>query len=163
MSASMLLQAWGDTLVTTAALVLLVLLIRKPFARHFGPRLAYTLWLVPALRLVLPPLPFGEPIAIDPAAALASSGAAYLVPVDAMGASPASAAAPLWSFADLLPVLFAIWAAGFAAVLVAAMLSHRRFLRTILNEAVTLEPIGTIRLVMTDAVDGPVAFGLLHR
>ena len=32
-----------------------------------------------------------------------------------------------------------------------------------LVEAVELEPIGTIRLVMTDAVDGPVAFGLWHR
>ena len=161
MSAAMLLQAWADTLVTTAALVLLVLLIRKPFARHFGPRLAYTLWLVPALRLALPPLPFGDPVVVETAAALQPSDAAYLIPLDAMAAAPA--AAPLWTSADLLPILFAVWAVGVATVLVAAMLSHRRFLRTVLGEAVKLEPIGTIRLVMTDAVDGPVAFGLLHR
>ena len=61
MSAEMVMQAWGDTMVTTAALVLAVLMIRKPFARHFGPQLTYMLWLVPALRLVLPPLPFAEP------------------------------------------------------------------------------------------------------
>lgn len=160
MTAAMLLQAWGDTLVTTAALVLLVLLIRKPFARHFGPRLTYALWLIPALRLALPPLPFGQPVMIDSAAL--PSHAAYLVPVDGLAAA-APATAPLWTLADLLPILFAVWAAGVATVLVAAMLSHRRFRRTVLDEAVTLEPIGTIRLVMTDAVDGPVAFGLLHR
>ncbi|MBL0916602.1 MAG: hypothetical protein IBJ13_14180, partial [Sphingopyxis sp.] len=55
MSAAMILQVWGDTMVTTAALVLAILLIRKPFARHFGPQLTYMLWLVPALRLFLPP------------------------------------------------------------------------------------------------------------
>ena len=61
MSAATWIEVWGDTMLTTALLVLAVLLIRKPFARHFGPRLAYSLWLIPALRLVLPPLPFAEP------------------------------------------------------------------------------------------------------
>lgn len=161
MTAAMLLEVWADTLVTTAALVLLVLLIRKPFARHFGPRLTYALWIVPALRLALPPLPFGEPVVTDSVAAQSSADAAYLVPVDALAATPATAS--FWSVTDLLPVLFALWAVGVATVLVAAMLSHRRFRQTVLGEAVMLEPIGTIRLVMTDAVDGPVAFGLLHR
>ena len=64
MSADLIMQAWGDTMVATALLVLAVLLIRKPFARHFGPGLTYALWLVPALRLVLPPLPFAEPVTV---------------------------------------------------------------------------------------------------
>src|SRR3546814_12789858 len=62
MSAAMLIEAWGDTMLTTALLVLAVLLIRKPFARHFGARLTYSLWLIPALRLILPPLPFADPV-----------------------------------------------------------------------------------------------------
>src|SRR3546814_17572273 len=37
MSAAMLLQAWGDTLLTTGLLVAALLLIRKPFARAFAP------------------------------------------------------------------------------------------------------------------------------
>jgi len=155
----MLLQAWADTLVTTGILVLLVLIVRKPFARHFGPRLTYALWAVPALRLVLPPLPFADPVVVmpEPAAEMA-----VVVPVGLPVAAPA-AAEPLWSFADLIPFFFALWAAGMIAVLVTAMISHGRFRREVLGEAVELEPIGKIRLVMSDAVDGPVAFGLWQR
>jgi len=156
MSAAMLMQLWGDTMLTTALLVLAVLLVRKPFARHFGPRLTYTLWLIPALRLVLPPLPFAEPVAATP-----DTGAILLVPVDATTAVPA--AAPVWSLVDAAPYLFILWAMGMAAVIVMALLSHHRFRAAVLTEAVELEPIGTIRLVMTDMVDGPVAFGLWRR
>ena len=160
MSVDMILQVWGDTMVTTAALVLAVLVIRKPFARHFGPHLTYMLWLVPALRMVLPPLPFADPA--QPAPMLPANEALYLVPVDALTETPVPAAAP-WSFADFLPHVFALWAAGVAFVLVAAWISHRRFRRAVLAEGVELEPIGRVRLVMTGAVDGPVAFGLARR
>ncbi|WP_218667989.1 M56 family metallopeptidase, partial [Sphingopyxis sp. KK2] len=169
MSAAMFFQAWGDTLVTTAALVLVILLIRKPFARHFGPGLTYALWVVPALRLLLPPLPFAQPDAVPVAASAVPASAepavelVMLAPVDSVAAVPATPAVPLLSLAELMPILFALWAAGMVAVLVAAMVSHHRFRRSVLTGAVTLEPIGTIRLVMTEAVDGPVAFGLWRR
>lgn len=163
MSAATWMQVWGDTMLTTALLVLAVLLIRKPFARHFGPRLAYSLWLIPALRLVLPPLPFAAPVAAPEPAVI--GGEAMLIAVD-MPATPV-AAAPAWSppfaVADAMPFLFALWAMGMTAVLAMALFSHRRFRDAVLTGAVELEPIGTIRLVMTDAVDGPVAFGLWRR
>lgn len=155
----MLLQAWADTLVTTGLLVLLILIVRKPFARHFGPRLTYALWAVPALRLVLPPLPFADPVVIMPEPA---ADMAVMVPVGLPVAAPV-AAEPFWSLAELVPLFFALWAAGMVAVIVTAMVSHRRFRRAVLGDAVELEPIGTIRLVMSDAVDGPVAFGLWQR
>ncbi len=160
MSAAMLLQAWADTLVTTGILVLLILIVRKPFARHFGPRLTYALWAVPALRLVLPPLPFADPVVVTPEPA---AEIAVFVPTGLPVAAPAPVAEPLWSFAELVPFVFAFWAAGMIAVLAMAMVSHQRFRRAVLNEAVELEPIGKIRLVMSDAVDGPVAFGLWQR
>jgi beta-lactamase regulating signal transducer with metallopeptidase domain len=153
----MMIEAWGDTMLTTALLVLAVLLVRKPFARHFGPRLTYTLWLVPALRLILPPLPFA-----DPAVVPAETAAALWVPVEAVPAA-ATTAEPLWSLAEAMPLLFALWAAGAVAVLASALFAHRRFRRAVLLGGVELEPVGTVRLVMTDAVDGPVAFGLLRR
>ena len=160
MSAATLLQAWADTLVTTGLLVLLVLIVRKPFARQFGPRLTYALWAVPALRLVLPPLPFADPVVVVPEAAVET---AVMVPAGLPVAASAPAAEPLWSLADLVPIFFLLWAMGMAGVLVAAMVSHARFRREVLGDAVELEPVGGIRLVMSDAVDGPVAFGLWRR
>ena len=42
------------TLLATSALIVLVLLIREPVRRHFGARVAYGLWLIPAARLLMP-------------------------------------------------------------------------------------------------------------
>ena len=49
-----------EAILTTAAvsaLVLFVLLIRKPFARRYGAKAAYLLWVLPLARFVTPPLP----------------------------------------------------------------------------------------------------------
>src|SRR3546814_9106859 len=45
-----------DTLVMTGALLALVLLVRRPVCRWFGPNAAYALWALPMIRLALPPL-----------------------------------------------------------------------------------------------------------
>ncbi|WP_447764552.1 M56 family metallopeptidase [Sphingopyxis panaciterrae] len=163
MNAAMLIEAWGDTMLTTAVLVLMVLLVRKPFARHFGPRLTYALWLVPALRLVLPPLPFADPPIVPVEIVPVEVPATVWAPVKAIPAAASATTEPLWSLADAMPLFFALWAAGAIAVLAGALLAHRRFRRAVLGSGVELEPIGTIRLVMSEAVDGPVAFGLLRR
>src|SRR3546814_12552114 len=63
-----------------------------------------------------------------------------------------------WGPFDLMSLAFGAWVAGMIAVLVAALVADRRFRQAVLEDAVELEPIGSIRLVMTDAVDGPVAF-----
>ncbi|WP_447751596.1 M56 family metallopeptidase [Sphingopyxis fribergensis] len=160
MSAATLLQLWGDTMLTTALLVVAILLVRKPFARHFGPRLTYSLWLIPALRLVLPPLPFADPAPV--AVAIPAPAAGTAVPI-ALDVTSAMSQSPAWTLADAVPWLFLLWAAGVVMVLAMALLSHHRFRAAVLAEAVELEPIGSIRLVMTDVVDGPVAFGLWWR
>src|SRR5688500_8133482 len=108
MSAAMLLQAWADTLGTTGIVVLLILIVRQPFARHGGLRLTYALWAVPALRLVLPPLPFADPVVITPEPV---AEMAVMVPVGLPVAAPTSTE-PLWSLADMIPFAFALWAAG---------------------------------------------------
>jgi len=52
-----LIQEAGRTSLAVGVLVLLVLLIRRPFARQFGAKAAYMLWAVPLVRFVMPPLP----------------------------------------------------------------------------------------------------------
>ncbi|WP_301749302.1 M56 family metallopeptidase [uncultured Erythrobacter sp.] len=44
------------TLAWTGVLIALVLMLRRPVTKHFGPEAAYALWAVPAARLILPPL-----------------------------------------------------------------------------------------------------------
>ena len=46
-----------ETLVGVSLMIALILLVRRSVARQFGAGVAYTLWLIPAARLVLPPLP----------------------------------------------------------------------------------------------------------
>ena len=46
-----------QTTLSVSLLIILVLLIRRPFARAFGAKAAYLLWLAPAARLALAPLP----------------------------------------------------------------------------------------------------------
>ena len=51
------LSDWAvDTAIWTGALIVAVLLLRRPVARLFGPRVAYALWLLPLMRFVLPPI-----------------------------------------------------------------------------------------------------------
>src|SRR5690606_21592659 len=131
-------------------------------------RLTYALWALPALRLILPPLPFADPVSAPipvPASPPAEILLINMAEVTGTGtpAMPLAPAAPLWSLDALMPWLCGLWAAGLVAVIAAAMLSHRRFRRDVLSGAVALEPIGNIRLVMSEAVDGPVAFGLWRR
>ena len=56
----------AQTLFSSTLLMLLVLALRRPVARLFGARMAYALWALPLLRMLMPPLPgWTSPIAID--------------------------------------------------------------------------------------------------
>ena len=46
-----------QTSLAVAILFALVLIVRRPFARSFGAKAAYALWLLPVARLFMPPLP----------------------------------------------------------------------------------------------------------
>ncbi len=48
-----------QTSLAVGILFFIVLLVRRPFARQFGAKAAYALWLVPLARLFMPPLPAG--------------------------------------------------------------------------------------------------------
>ena len=54
-----------DTLLGVTLLMLLVLAVRRPVARFFGAGWAYALWLLPPMRLLLPPLPLPQLAARD--------------------------------------------------------------------------------------------------
>ena len=94
----------GETSLAVSILILLVLIIRKPFAKAFGARAAYALWLAPAARPFLPELKLLQ--APEPVAHLA------------FGAQPS-----VWTFETAAPLMAAppsydVWSLTAAAALV---------------------------------------------
>lgn len=137
--------------MAVSALLLVVLAIRRPVAHLFGANWAYTLWLLPALRLVLPPLP--KFIEDTPLTVMIAVG-------EATAPLPVSAGPGQW-----VPVLLALWAGGAVVFFLWQLATYRLFLRRIANGARAacspfFEGVATLA---SAAVDGPVAVGLLDR
>ncbi|NJC33808.1 beta-lactamase regulating signal transducer with metallopeptidase domain [Sphingomonas jejuensis] len=148
------MSAWIiETLIATSVLMLLVLAIRGPVAQRFGPRVAYALWLMPALRMIAPPLPAG---AIE--TPLASLAASELVVLDLGGAVPVATAAPIpWG-----AMLVAVWLGGAALFLLWHLIAYRRFMARALNGARELPMLDRrgIEVCASPAVPGPFAAGI---
>lgn len=138
-----------DTFVWTSALIALVLVLRRPVARHFGPQVAYALWALPLLRLLMPPLVL--PASYAPAVADPAGGAVLVVLGDAPAAEPGLALSDL-----LLP----LWLGGALLFLVWRVAEYLRMRRELLAEARPMGEAGDVRLVETPEVASPVAFGL---
>lgn len=144
-----------DTFVWTGCLIAAVLLLRGPVARHFGAQVAYALWALPLVRLLLPPLVL--PASLAPAPELP-------VPAGAMAAEPLLVlpvdTAPIAATFDWTPILLALWLGG-ALAFVAWRWHHYRAMRAdLLADARPVGHVGRVRLVETPAVDAPVAFGV---
>ncbi len=144
-----------DTFVWTGCLIALVLVLRRPVARHFGPQVAYALWALPLLRLVMPPLVL--PASFAPAQALPVPGAAPAEPLLVLASfSVEQAAAGI----DWAAVLFSVWLGGTLAFLAWRAVQYRKMRVDLLAEARPVGEVGRIRLVETPAVSAPVAFGV---
>jgi beta-lactamase regulating signal transducer with metallopeptidase domain len=145
------------TLLATSALVGLVLLVREPVRRRFGSRVTYGLWLIPAARLLMPTLtttvertvayqPPGPP-AIGEPLLLATVAEPSLL--ERLGGWPSL----------LLAVLLIVAAALFSS----RMIAFHRDRRAILASGTEIARIGTVRVVRSPEIAGPVAFGILDR
>ena len=146
-----------DTLLGVTVLMLIVLAVRRPVARYFGAGWAYALWLLPPMRLLLPPLPLPQiapDIALPPAAA-------FIPALGGVTASlPAEAGPGQW-----VPFMLALWAGGAVTFLLWHWLEYRAFLKSLKHEARTGDPPswGGIPTLATGAVDGPLAIGIFER
>ena len=151
------------TLLATSGLILLVLLVREPVRRHFGARVAYGLWLIPASRLLMPTLTktVERPMStvVTPRMMLSHYTAEPLL--------LSSVAPPQQSLVEQVggwPVILTVLWLGVALGLFAArMLAFRRERAAILSGATEIGRIGSIRLVRSPEVSGPLAFGIIDR
>ena len=144
-----------DTLLATTLLMALVLVIREPVRRQFGPAVAYGLWLLPALRMLMPPLT--ETVErVVPAAALPLA-------VRSVTVLPAADPGLVDRFGGWPTLAVAAWLLGAAIMFAGGILIYRWQRREVLRDAVQLAKLGTIRIVRSPAVSGPMAFGMLDR
>ncbi|WP_448501938.1 M56 family metallopeptidase [Sphingomonas sp.] len=155
------MSAWAiETLVATTLLMLLVLAIRAPVRRTFGPAVAYLLWLLPMGRMILPPLPErwrggGEAvIAIVPEDLTIYLGE----PVATLPVAPETGLGwPAWAAIA--------WIGGAAAFIGWHIVSHSRFcarLQASARRSVGLAQ-GRVEMIESDAAAGPLAFGVLRK
>lgn len=139
-----------DTLLVTGALIVLVLLVRRPIARLFGPGMAYALWALPLLRLCLPPLLLpAAPTPDDPATVVVAQGSTDL------GMVAQSAASIPWH-----ALATTVWLLGAGLYLAWRIAGYFDMRRELLRGARPVGQVGAVRLVETPATAAPVAFGV---
>ncbi|QSB44116.1 M56 family metallopeptidase [Tsuneonella flava] len=168
-------MSWlASTLVWTGVLLAAVLLLRRPVARHFGPHAAYTLWLLPFLRLLLPPIVL--PAWLAPAQQTMQHTITTTetvltttrVPLDASAVSvsapvSASAGAMAVTYADWLPLIAGLWLTGAAVLLAWRFSAYFRMRGELLHNARPVGEAGRIRLLESPQVDSPLALGVIDK
>lgn len=148
-----------DTALYTGLLIALVLVLRRPVAKHFGSTIAYALWALPLLRFFLPPLVLPASFAPPPEAAPAAIDPAVLALLLAAEETSATVA-PSWQWVDLV---LPLWL-GSAALFLAWRMSNYLTMRSmLLAEAKPVGEAGKVRLVETPAVASPIAFGVFDK
>jgi beta-lactamase regulating signal transducer with metallopeptidase domain len=145
-----------DTLLATSLLMALVLLVREPVRRQFGPAAAYGLWLVPALRLVMPPL-------TETVERIVPSAAASAPRVTQAAFVPAADPTLIDRLGGWETLALSTWLAGALAMLIGGAFLYRWQRREVLRDSVQLARLDGIRIVRSPAVRGPMAFGILDK
>ena len=139
------------SLLATSGLMILVLLTRDSVRRYFGSRVAYSLWIIPAARLLMPTLTrtLKRPVAPEASGLLASSSFH-----DPSGFAPPEN----WQTAVIV-----LWIMGASAMFLFRMVQFVRQRSAILHDSRLIDRVGSIRIIATTAVTGPISFGLLDR
>jgi beta-lactamase regulating signal transducer with metallopeptidase domain len=149
-----------EALIASTLLMALVMLVRAPVRNAFGPQVAYALWALPLLRLLLPPLPAAwQEVAATPISR-ASDTLTILVADGAANdtVAPVAVAAPAIGW-----IVGLLWAAGALGFLVWHLTSHRRHCRRLLGTAASIEEVRGVHIIASEAAAGPLAFGVMRR
>ncbi len=150
-----------ETIAATTLLMLLVLMLRGPVARRFGPQAAYALWLLPALRMILPPIPDAwRPVEFAPIGAATEPGVIMLgVPVAEVPALPQG-----WGMADVPLLVVGLWLLGAVAFVAWHIVQHQRFCAKVLASGRARGVAGGhVQMIESRHAAGPLAFGVIHR
>jgi beta-lactamase regulating signal transducer with metallopeptidase domain len=146
-----------ETFIAVTILMLLVLALRGPVATRFGARAAYLLWLAPALRMIMPPLP--ENWGVAPTQQIQEA-----VIVMTGVSSPASVAIAVPESGTLWPAAFlALWLGGAALFFLRHIMAYRHFVRTTVTETTPFDMQGAIAVSASPRVTSPLALGIITK
>ena len=150
------------TMLATSGLIVLVLLIREPVRRHFGARVAYGLWLIPAARLLMPTLTetIERPASLDMAPRLMVSHSPEPLLLSSVARAEPSLIEQMGGWPT---ILLTLWLGVAAGLFAARMLAFRRERAAILDGAYEIDWVGNIRIIESSDVRGPLAFGIFDR
>jgi len=150
------MTAWlVGTLFATSLLMALVLALREPVRRWFVPGVAYALWILPAVRAVLPTFcTTVERVVTEPAG---------VVSVPAVRETAAAAPTMIDQLGGWTQVLTSAWLAGAIVMLAGGLTVYRAQRRAILAGSVQLARLDGIRIVRSERVGGPLALGIFDR
>ena len=160
------MTAWlSDTLITTGALIALALFLRRPVARWFGAPMAYALWALPLLRLLLPPLVLPAELAPAGRDASATTEMPVMMIVEPVSLVSESGATTMTASASLSwgAILLSIWLGGALAFIIWRFWHYGQMRREILTGARPVGEAARIRLVESPAVTAPLAFGVFDK
>ncbi|MEI9928205.1 MAG: M56 family metallopeptidase [Sphingomonas sp.] len=170
--------------------MLLVLALRGPVRKAFGPHIAYALWALPVLRMLMPRLPgdwqltrliapLNQQAADAPGVAFGVMNPATLSPAidpavvvhtsfEFAGHHTAVALVPPTTVAggpSIAVLLLGLWAVGAIVFLAYHLIAHGRFCRHLLERARIDRTVaeGRVRVIETDAAHGPLAFGIWRK
>lgn len=158
-----------DTLIWTAILIAAVLLLRRPVAKYFGPNVAYALWLVPFIRLALPPVTL--PAWLAPAEVPVSDTSAMMITVSS-GPAPVAVSGAEHSTANLWSVLagldwpiiaLTVWLVGAAIFLAVRFYFYFKMREQLLLNARPVGKVDAISLLETPDTNSPIAFGVIDK
>jgi beta-lactamase regulating signal transducer with metallopeptidase domain len=158
--------AWlFDTFVVTSMLMLLALLVRRPVARHFGPSVAYALWLIPAARVLMPSLEGAPAPTLESGTALPDTVrdailAGIVTPENTASATSQMASTPS---VDYIVLGLTLWLGGATLFFIIQMIRYASMRDELLSEATEIANINGVSVVASDQVAGPLAFGLFKR
>ncbi len=158
-----LTSAWVfDSMLVTTALMAAILLLRRPVARMFGAGVAYALWIVPAARLFMPSLT-GDPVAVGHSTNGVNEAVRESILAGVMTAEPAAAAIAATPGIDFAALAITLWLGGAALFFMVQMIRYASMRDDLLSDATEIAVIDGVRVVASDQVAGPLAFGLFKR
>ena len=161
-----------DTMVSMTLLMALVLMIRKPVSRFFGPHIAYLLWALPLARLFMPTLTLkaaapvlGSEAAATPILSGIANVSGALSGQNMAGLHIAEQSAVMSALAsiDWTVVALAIWLGGAGLLFISKLASYFQFREDIISDGHLVGQHGRIKILETAAVGGPLAFGLFDK